>query len=114
MHVVCISIVLPFDLAPLLSGTFFLKKGGPLSARLRLHCFVAGIAAGSRLAEASCTVPEIASIAGHSLADVEAILGAHFLGRTTTVAVSGIAKLERNGTVKLAVKPSGESALDTA
>jgi hypothetical protein len=56
---------------------------------------------------------EIASITGHSLADVEAILDAHYLGRTTALAMSGIAKLERNGTVKPAVKPSGESALDT-
>jgi len=40
-------------------------------------------------------VPEIAAITGHSLADVEAILDAHYLGRTTKLAVSGMAKLER-------------------
>jgi hypothetical protein len=47
------------------------------------------------LAEAGCEVPEIAAITGHSLADVEAILDAHYLGRTTKLALSGMAKLER-------------------
>jgi integrase len=58
----------------------------------------------TRLAEAGATVPEIASITGHSLADVEAILDAHYLGRTTTLAASGMAKLEKS--VKPPVKPS--------
>jgi hypothetical protein len=49
----------------------------------------------TRLFEAGATVAEIASITGHSLADVEAILDAHYFGRTTTLAESGIAKLER-------------------
>jgi len=49
----------------------------------------------TRLAEAGCEVPEIATITGHSLADVEAILDAHYLGRTTKLAVSAVAKLER-------------------
>jgi integrase len=35
----------------------------------------------TRLAEAGCEVPEIATITGHSLADLEAILDAHYLGR---------------------------------
>ena len=48
----------------------------------------------TRFAEAGCEVPETA-ITGHSLADVEAILDAHYLGRTTKLAVSGMAKLER-------------------
>jgi integrase len=60
----------------------------------------------TRLAEAGATVPEIASITGHSLADVEAILDAHYLGRTTTLAASGMAKLEKS--VKPAVKLSKE------
>jgi integrase len=34
----------------------------------------------TRLALAGCAVPEIASITGHSLQDVEAILRAHYLG----------------------------------
>ncbi len=33
------------------------------------------------LALAGCTVPEIASITGHSLADAEALLTKHYLGR---------------------------------
>jgi len=40
-------------------------------------------------------VPEIATITGHSLKDVEAILDAHYLGWTTKLAVSAVAKLER-------------------
>jgi integrase len=49
----------------------------------------------TRLAEAGCEVPEIATITRHSLRDVEAILDAHYLGRTTKLAVSAVAKLER-------------------
>ena len=49
----------------------------------------------TRLAEAGCEVPEIATTTGHSLADVEATLDAHYLGRTTKLAVSAVAKLER-------------------
>jgi integrase len=61
----------------------------------------------TRLAEAGATVPEIAAITGHSLADVEAILDAHYLGRTTTLAASGMKKLEKS--VKPTVKPRLES-----
>jgi integrase len=49
----------------------------------------------TRLFTAGATVGEIASITGHSLRDVEAILDAHYFGRTTELAASGIAKLER-------------------
>jgi len=49
----------------------------------------------TRLAEAGCEVPEIATITGHSLKDVEAILDAHYLCWTTKLAVSAVAKLER-------------------
>jgi hypothetical protein len=42
----------------------------------------------TRLAEAGCEVPEIATITWHSLADVDAILDGHYLGRTTKLAVS--------------------------
>jgi integrase len=49
----------------------------------------------TRLAEAGCSVPEIATVTGHSLADVEEILDAHYMGRTTKLAESSIAKLER-------------------
>jgi integrase len=67
----------------------------------------------TRLCEAGATVAEIASITGHSLADVEAILDAHYFSRTTTLAESGIAKLERRS-VKPAVKPSTESNQENA
>lgn len=49
------------------------------------------------LAEAGATEAEIASITGHSLRDVSAILDSHYLSRTATLAESGIRKLERKG-----------------
>jgi integrase len=48
-----------------------------------------------RLALAGATVPQIATITGHSLKDVEAILDAHYLGRDVQLAEMTIAKLER-------------------
>jgi integrase len=50
----------------------------------------------TRLMMAGATVGEIAAITGHSLRDVEAILDAHYFGRTTELAASGMAKLERS------------------
>lgn len=49
----------------------------------------------TKLAEASCTVPEIATITGHSISDVDAILDAHYLSRSDALADSAIRKLER-------------------
>lgn len=49
----------------------------------------------TRLALAGCTVPEIASITGHSLKDVESILDAHYLGRNIALAESAMRKRER-------------------
>lgn len=49
----------------------------------------------TRLTEDGCKVPEIATITGHSVNDVEAILDAHYLGWTTKLAVPAVAKLER-------------------
>jgi integrase len=86
----------------------------------RKACAKAGIAdvtnhdlrgsAVTRLAEAGCTVPEIASITGHSLDDVNALLDAHYLSHTNALAESGIRKLERKeartNAVKDAVKRS--------
>ena len=51
----------------------------------------------TRLAEAGCTVPEIATITGHSLATVEAILDAHYLSRSNALGESAIRKLEARG-----------------
>lgn len=49
----------------------------------------------TRLAIAGCTVPEIASITGHSLKDVEGILDKHYLSRDQALAETAIRKLER-------------------
>ena len=48
----------------------------------------------TRLSEAGCTPQEIATITGHSLRDVAAILD-RYLGRTEKIAQGAIAKLER-------------------
>lgn len=48
----------------------------------------------TRLALAGCTVPEIASITGHSLKDVEAILEAHYLGGRIKLAEQAVEKLD--------------------
>jgi integrase len=48
----------------------------------------------TRLALSGCTVPEIASITGHSLKDVEAILEAHYLGGRIQLAEAAIEKLD--------------------
>jgi len=49
----------------------------------------------TRLAVAGCTVPEIATITGHSLRDVGAILDSNYLDRDPAMAESAIRKLER-------------------
>ncbi|QGP80183.1 tyrosine-type recombinase/integrase [Sphingobium sp. CAP-1] len=49
----------------------------------------------TRLAKAGCTVPEIATITGHSLRDVGAILDSHYLSRDSALGESAIRKLER-------------------
>jgi integrase len=48
----------------------------------------------TRLATTGCTRPEIASLTGHSLHDVNAILDAHYLHRDPALAESAITKLE--------------------
>jgi integrase len=48
-----------------------------------------------RLALASCTVPEIATITGHSIRDVQSILDSNYFHRDVALAESGIRKLER-------------------
>jgi integrase len=47
----------------------------------------------TRLALAGCTVPEIASITGHSMETVQQILDAHYLGGRVELAESAIKKL---------------------
>jgi integrase len=48
----------------------------------------------TRLALAEASEPEIATITGHSLRDVRAILDAHYLARDPALAESAIRKLE--------------------
>jgi len=48
----------------------------------------------TRLAEAGCTVPEIAAITGHSLATVEGVLDRHYLSRSNALGESAMRKLE--------------------
>jgi integrase len=48
----------------------------------------------TRLARAGCSVPEIATITGHALREVEAILDSHYLSRDRALAESAIAKLD--------------------
>lgn len=50
----------------------------------------------TRLAVAGCTVAEIATITGHALRDVSALLDAHYLSRDQRLATSAIQKLEAN------------------
>ncbi len=73
-------------------------------ASWRKACAVAGVTgltfhdlrgtAVTRLALAGCTEAEIASITGHALRDVGAILDAHYLHRDPALAGKAIAKLE--------------------
>lgn len=49
----------------------------------------------TRLAKAGCTVPEIATITGHSLKDVGTTLDSHYLNRDSALGESAIRKLER-------------------
>jgi hypothetical protein len=49
----------------------------------------------TRLAICGCTEAEIATITGHSLRSVRAILDTHYLNRDPALAESAIRKLER-------------------
>ena len=48
----------------------------------------------TRLAEARCTIPEIAAITGHSMRDASTILDT-YMSRTRGLALSAITKLEK-------------------
>jgi len=61
---------------------------------LRFHDF-RGTAV-TRLAKAGCSIPEIASITGHSPKDAEAILAAHYLGGRFELAEVAVRKMERH------------------
>jgi hypothetical protein len=49
----------------------------------------------TRLALSGCGLPEIATITGHSLRDVGAILDSNYLNRDSQLGESAIRKLER-------------------
>src|SRR5215207_3329297 len=49
----------------------------------------------TRLARADCSVPEIASLTGHSLADAQAILDAHYLGGRLELAEAAMSGAKR-------------------
>lgn len=49
----------------------------------------------TRLALSNCSVPEIASITGHSMKTVQEILDAHYLGGRVELAESPIKKLAK-------------------
>ena len=63
----------------------------------------------TRLALADCSEAEIATITGHSLRDVGAILDAHYLKRDTGLGASAIRKLEARTNLPTE-RPTGESA----
>lgn len=65
------------------------------------------------LALAGCSEAEIATITGHSMRDVGAILDAHYLKRDFRLAVSAIEKLERR-TNRPTALPTGEVASTAA
>ena len=85
------------------NGTSWTESG--FRASWRKACAKAGVVgvtfhdlrgtAVTRLALAGCTAPEIATITGHSLRDVGAILDSHYLNRDPRLAESAIRKLER-------------------
>lgn len=88
-------------------GTSWTESG--FRASWRKACAKAGVVgvtfhdlrgtAVTRLALAECTETEIATITGHSLRDVGAILDAHYLKRDGGLADSAIRKLERKAEV---------------
>lgn len=109
---------LPETILLTLRGTPWTSDGFRTS--WRRACIAAGVAAltfhdlrgtvVTRLAIAGCSVPQIATITGHGLKDVEAILDAHYLMRDAGLGEEAIARLE-NATCKPTRKPSpsGES-----
>jgi integrase len=58
----------------------------------------------TRLAVAGCTEAEIATITGHSLRSVRAVLDRHYLHRDPALATAAIQKLERNAPATKTVK----------
>jgi integrase len=84
-------------------GTAWTGMG--FSAVFRKTCIDAGVhgvtfhdlrgTAVTRLAEAGASVPEIASLTGHSLRDAASVLDAYYLKRGTAMATNAVHKLEK-------------------
>jgi integrase len=84
-------------------GTAWTESG--FRASWRKACAKAGVVgvtfhdlrgtAVTRLALAGCTTPEIATVTGHSLRDVGAILDSHYMNRDPKLAEAAVRKLER-------------------
>lgn len=93
----------PLTILATLDGTSWTESG--FRASWRKACAKAGVVgvtfhdlrgtAVTRLALAGCTAPEIATVTGHSLRDVGAILDSHYLNRDPKLAESAVRKLER-------------------
>jgi hypothetical protein len=64
-----------------------------LARRTSYGCTVRQSQPSRRLALSNCSVPEIAAITGHSMATVQQILDAHYLGGRVELAESAIKKL---------------------
>ena len=96
---------LPLTILATEGGTTWTESG--FRASWRKACAKAGVVgvtfhdlrgtAVTRLALAECSEAEIATITGHSLKDVGAILDAHYLKRDSGLATSAIRKLENRG-----------------
>ncbi len=96
---------LPLTILATEGGTTWTESG--FRASWRKACAKAGVVgvtfhdlrgtAVTRLALAECSEAEIATITGHSLKDVGAILDAHYLKRDSGLAASAIRKLENRG-----------------
>ncbi len=92
-------------------GTVLLNSDGDVwtsdgfRSSWRKACIAAGVTgvtfndlrgtAVTRLALSGCTLPEIATITGHSLRDVNAILDTHYLNRDSELGDNAIRKLEQ-------------------
>jgi integrase len=76
----------------MVSGRVGTRRSGKTSLK-DLHFHDLRGTAVTRLALSNCSVPEIASITGHSMKTVQEILDAHYLGGRLELAESAIKKL---------------------
>lgn len=91
------------------TGRWFRASWAGISDDLTFHD-LRGTAV-TRLAMAECTVPQIAAITGHSLADVEHILQAHYLGGKVDLAEAASLKLDATFGLQTGSKPAALMAV---